>query len=194
MSTSFLTTLRVFVPFAAGYFLSYLYRVVNAVIAPDLVGDLGIGPSALGLLTATYFIAFASSQLPLGVLLDRFGPRRMEAFLLLFAGLGAYLFSRSGSLVGLVVARAFIGFGVSACLMAAFKAFTLWFPKERWPLVNGFQMAAGGLGALAATAPVEAALQVTDWRGVFMVLAVFTLLVAVAVYTVVPEKPSSGTG
>ncbi|MCB2144841.1 MAG: MFS transporter [Deltaproteobacteria bacterium] len=194
MNPSLLTTLRVFVPFAAGYFLSYLYRVVNAVIAPDLVGDLGIGPSSLGLLTATYFISFASSQLPLGVLLDRFGPRRMEAFLLLFAGLGAYLFSRSGSLAGLVVARAFIGFGVSACLMAAFKAYTLWFPKEKWPLVNGFQMAAGGLGALAATAPVEAALQVTDWRGVFMVLAVLTLMVAVAVYTVVPEKPSSGAG
>ena len=189
-----MTTLRVFVPFAAGYFLSYLYRVVNAVIAPDLAGDLGIGPSALGLLTATYFIAFASSQLPLGVLLDRFGPRRVEAFLLLFAGLGAYLFSRSGSLAGLVVARALIGFGVSACLMAAFKAYTLWFPREKWPLVNGFQMAAGGLGALAATAPVEMALHVTDWRGVFMVLAVLTLLVAVAVYTVVPEKPASGAG
>ncbi len=189
-----MTTLRVFIPFAAGYFLSYLYRVVNAVIAPDLVGDLGIGPSALGLLTATYFISFASFQLPLGVLLDRFGPRRVEAFLLLFAGLGAYLFSRAGTLAGLVVARAFIGFGVSACLMAAFKAYTLWFSKEKWPLVNGFQMAAGGLGALAATAPVEAALHVTDWRGVFMVLAVLTLLVAVAVYLVVPEKPSSSTG
>ena len=194
MNASFLTTLRVFVPFAAGYFLSYLYRVVNAVIAPDLVADLGIGPSALGMLTAIYFISFASAQLPLGVLLDRFGPRRMEAFLLLFAGLGAYLFSRSGSLAGLVVARAFIGFGVSACLMAAFKAYTLWFPKERWPLVNGFQMAAGGLGALAATAPVEAALQTTDWRGVFMVLAILTLLVAVAVYTVVPERPSTTAG
>ena len=102
MKISFLTALRVFVPFAAGYFLSYLYRVVNAVIAPDLVGDLGIGPSALGLLTSTYFIAFASSQLPLGVLLDRFGPRRVEAFLLLFAGLGAFLFSSSGTLTGLV--------------------------------------------------------------------------------------------
>lgn len=194
MNTSIWTALRVFVPFAAGYFLSYLYRVVNAVIAPDLVGDLSIGPSALGLLTATYFIAFASSQLPLGVLLDRFGPRRVEAFLLLFAGLGAYLFSRSESLAGLVVARALIGFGVSACLMAAFKAYTLWFSKEKWPLVNGFQMAAGGLGALAATAPVETALHVTDWRGVFMVLAVLTLLVAVAVYSVVPEKPSSPAG
>jgi len=193
MSTSFLTTMRVFVPFAAGYFLSYLYRVVNAVIAPDLVVDIGIGPSALGLLTSTYFISFASSQLPLGVLLDRFGPRRMESFLLLFAGLGAYLFSRSGTLTGLIVARAFIGFGVSACLMAAFKAYTLWFPKEKWPLVNGFQMAAGGLGALAATAPVEAALHVTDWRGVFMVLAGLTLVVALAVYTVVPEKPSKAS-
>jgi MFS family permease len=190
MSASLPTTLRVFLPLAAGYFLSYIYRVVNAVIAPDLVADLGIGPSSLGLLTSTYFIAFASFQLPLGVLLDRFGPRRMEAGLLLFAGLGAYLFSRSGSLAGLVVARALIGFGVSACLMAAFKAYTIWFDKEKWPLVNGFQMAAGGLGALAATKPVEAALQITDWRGVFVVLAVFTLLVAAAVFAVVPEKPS----
>jgi sugar phosphate permease len=74
MDRSITTTLRVFIPFALGYFLSYFYRVVNVVIAPDLVSDLGIGPSALGLLTATYFISFASVQLPLGVLLDRFGP------------------------------------------------------------------------------------------------------------------------
>ncbi len=183
--------LRVCLPFAAGYFLSYLYRVVNAVIAPDLINDLGIGPSVLGVLTATYFIAFAAFQLPLGVLLDRFGARQVEALLLLFAGLGAYLFSRSGTLAGLVVGRALIGFGVSACLMAAFKAYTQWFAKQRWPIVNGFQMAAGGLGALAATAPVEAALQVTDWRGVFMVLAVLTLIVAAGVFLIVPETPVS---
>ncbi|WP_319521578.1 MFS transporter [uncultured Desulfosarcina sp.] len=188
------TTLRVFFPFAAGYFLSYLYRVVNAVIAPDLVSDLGIGPSALGLLTATYFISFASFQLPLGLLLDRFGPRRTEAVLLLFAAGGAYLFSSAGTLAGLVAARAFIGFGVSACLMAAFKAYTLWFPKEKWPLVNGFQMAAGGLGALAATSPVEAALRITDWRGVFMVLTGLTLVVAVSVYAVVPQKKADHSG
>jgi predicted MFS family arabinose efflux permease len=184
----------VFIPFAAGYFLSYLYRVVNAVIAPDLVGDLGIGPSALGLLTATYFISFASAQLPLGVLLDRYGPRKMEAFLLLFAGLGAFMFSRSGSLIGLVIGRALIGFGVSACLMAAFKAYVLWFPKERWPRVNGFQMASGGLGALTATMPVEAALQVTDWRGLFLFLAILTLLTAAAIFWVVPEKTTPENG
>ncbi|MDK9707460.1 MAG: MFS transporter [Desulforhopalus sp.] len=183
------TLLRVFLPFAAGYFLSYLYRVVNAVIAPDLIADTGIGPSALGMLTAVYFITFASFQLPLGVLLDRYGPRRVEAALLLIAALGALIFSSATQLFGLVLGRACIGLGVSACLMAAFKAYTLWFEKAKWPLINGLQMAAGGLGALAATSPVEAALKITDWRGVFMGLAILTLAAAGAVFLIVPEKP-----
>jgi predicted MFS family arabinose efflux permease len=184
--------LRVFLPFAAGYFLSYLYRVVNAVIAPNLIADVGVGPSALGMLTAIYFIAFASFQLPLGVLLDRFGPRKVEGILLLFAAAGAYLFARAESLSGLVAGRACIGFGVSACLMAAFKAYAIWIPKEKWPMINGLQMAAGGFGALAATSPVEAALQLTDWRGVFMGLALITLVSALAVFFVVPEKKREG--
>jgi predicted MFS family arabinose efflux permease len=189
-----LTLLRVFLPFAAGYFISYLYRVVNAVIAPDLVADAGVDPSALGLLTAVYFIAFASFQLPLGILLDRFGPRKVEAVLLIFSALGALIFAKAENLASLVIGRALIGFGVSACLMAAFKAYTLWFAREKWPIVNGFQMAAGGLGALAATYPVEASLQFTDWRGVFMGLALLTLLTAIAVLLVVPEKKTTATG
>ncbi len=179
---------RIFVPFALGYFLSYLYRTVNAVIAPNLAVDIGVDPSGLGLLTAAYFIAFASSQLPLGILLDRFGPRRIEAALLLFAAAGAYIFSRSDTLTGLAVGRAFIGFGVSACLMAAFKAFVMWFPAPQLPLINGIQMTSGGLGALSATAPVEALLGVMDWRAVFLLLALATLAVALVVFFVVPDK------
>ncbi|MBV5316860.1 MAG: MFS transporter [Desulfobulbaceae bacterium] len=185
---------RVFLPFAAGYFLSFLYRTVNAVLAPALLRDLGLSSSSLGLLTATYFIAFASFQLPLGVLLDRFGPRRIEALLLLVAALGAFCFSRADSLAQLILGRALIGLGVSACLMAAFKAYTQWFAAEKWPLVNGLQMAAGGLGALAATTPVQWMLRWTDWRGVFFGLAMFTLLVAALVLWVVPEKRVSGAG
>ena len=185
---------RIFFPFATGYFLSYLYRVVNAVIAPDLVEELALAPSSLGLLTAIYFITFASFQLPLGILLDRYGPRKVEASLLLFAGLGAYIFSQATSLSGLVVGRAFIGFGVSSCLMAAFKAYTMWFPKEKWPLVNGFQMAAGGLGALVAASPVEFALGYTDWRGLFVILAMATIASALFVFIVVPKKNISTGG
>ena len=179
--------LRVFLPFALGYFLSYLYRVVNAVIAPDLIADLGLDASTLGLLTAVYFLTFAAFQLPLGMLLDHYGPRRIEAGLLVFASLGALLFAIAPNTQALIVARGLIGFGVSACLMAAFKAYVMWFPRERLALINGFQMMAGGLGALAATQPVEFALGFTDWRGVFWVLAALTLVSAVMVYIVVPE-------
>ena len=186
--------LRVFIPFALGYFLSYLYRVVNAVLAPDLALELGIGPSELGLLTAVYFITFAAFQLPLGVLLDRFGSRRIESLLLIFAAAGAFVFSNSESVTGLVIGRALIGFGVSACLMAAFKAFVTWFPREQLPLINGIQMASGGFGALTATAPVEAALGITDWRGIFFILSILTLVVAATVFFVVPEKKIEQNG
>ncbi len=188
-----LTAFRVFFPFAFGYFLSYLFRVVNAVIAPNLVADLHIDPSELGLLTSTYFIAFASSQLPLGIFLDRFGPRIVESFLLLFAALGAYIFSASQTLTGVIIGRAFIGFGVSACLMAAFKSYVIFFPEKSWPRINGFQMAAGGLGALFATTPVELALRVTDWKGLFFVLAIISLCTAVGIFLIVPEKKAKAS-
>ncbi len=186
--------LRVFLPFALGYFLSYLYRVVNAVIAPDLVRDVGLDANQLGMLTSAYFITFAAFQLPLGILLDRFGPRRTEAGLLLFAALGAAVFGLAESPLGLIVGRLLIGFGVSACLMAAFKAFVTWYPSQRLPLINGCQMAAGGLGALAATIPVEAALHVTDWRGVFLVLSGVTLVVAISIFVFVPEHKGTVAG
>jgi len=190
MSTQ-LPLFRVFVPFALGYFLSYLYRVVNAVIAPDLISELGLEPSDLGLLTSAYFLTFAAFQLPLGMLLDRFGPRKTEAALLIFAALGAFVFATSTTTTGLIIGRSLIGFGVSACLMAAFKAYSIWVPKERLPLVNGFQMAAGGLGALCGTVPVEAALAFTDWRGVFQVLGLITLIAAAAIFFLVPKRDQS---
>jgi len=189
-----MTLLRVFCPFALGYFLSYLYRTVNAVIAPNLTQDLGLDPGSLGLLTSTYFLTFALFQLPLGVLLDRFGPRRVEAALLLVAAAGALIFAQAETLTGLLVGRALIGLGVSACLMAAFKAFVIWLPPERLPLANGVQMISGGIGALAATTPVEAALRVTDWRGVFLVVGVLTLLAAIILFLVVPEKQEPASG
>ena len=186
--------LRIFAPFAAGYFLSYLFRVVNTIIASDLSGDLSLDANQLGMLTSVYLIAFAATQLPLGILLDRYGPRQTEAILLLFAAAGAAIFASAETSTGLFIGRALIGFGVSACLMASFKAFVQWFPMERLPMINGFLLAAGGFGALTAATPVEFALQVTDWRGVFWALAAITAIVSLSVFFIVPDKPIAHSG
>ncbi len=180
--------LLVFLPFSAGYFLSYLYRSVNAVISTDLIDEFGLSASALGLLTSAYFLGFASLQIPVGLMLDRIGPRRTNAFLLLLAGSGAVVFSMSNGLAGLLLGRTLIGFGVAACLMSSIKAFTVWFPLERLPAMTGRMMFVGGLGAISATAPVEAALHVTDWRGLFLMLGLATFIAAAAVFFFVPEK------
>lgn len=192
--SSIATVGMIFAPFAGGYFLSYVFRTVNAVIAPDLVRDFGLDAEDLGLLTSAYFFAFALFQLPLGLLLDRFGPRRVEAVLLLVAGTGAWLFATAESLTAMAFARALIGLGVSACLMGGFKAFVLWFPRHRQPLANGALVAIGGLGAIVATAPAEFAVGLIGWRGVFLGLAVLTALAGAFIFVVVPERPAQGTG
>jgi len=179
--------------YAAGYFLSYGLRSVNAVIAPELIRDLGITSADMGLLTSAYFLAFGLFQLPLGLLLDRFGPRRVEAALLLLAAAGCALFGAGQTLTTLVLARALIGLGVSSCLMASFKAFSQWFPVERLPSLTATIMVAGGLGALSASVPVEAALPLLGWRGMFYLFA--ALLVASAGFLMtVPDRAALAHG
>ena len=180
--------LLVFLPFGCGYYLSYLFRTLNAVISQNLTTELGIGPANLGLLTSIYLIAFASSQVPLGVALDRYGPRKVNAFLLLFAAAGAGLFAFAESFGLLLVARALIGFGVSAALMAAFKANALWFPADRIPLMNNLIGAFGAVGAISATRPVEILLHSASWRDIFAGLAVATVFVSLAILLLVPEQ------
>ena len=175
-------------PFACGYFLSYFIRNVNAVIAPDLVREFHLGASDLGLLTSVYFLSFALFQPLLGVLLDRFGPRRVEGSLLLVAAAGALLFAWSGGIPLLIAGRGLIGLGVSACLMAGFQANALWFSRKRLAALNGWVLAAGGFGAVFATAPVEWALQWVDWRILFTVVAAAFAVNSGLIFGLVPER------
>ena len=181
-------------PFGAGYFLSYLYRSINAVIGSPIAAEFGLGPGDLGLLTSVYFLGFGLFQLPLGILLDRYGPRRVQFALLLVATSGAVLFSVAPSFTLLAIGRGLIGIGFAGGLMASFKAITLWFPRRRWPLVNGLIMGFGGLGTMAATTPVEMALVWTSWRTVFHFLAAVTVAVSFLILLAVPGHDSEREG
>jgi predicted MFS family arabinose efflux permease len=180
--------------FAAGYLLSYLFRNVNAVISPELTRELSLSPGALGLLTAVYFVAFAAMQIPAGMLLDRFGPRRVEPALLLIAAAGALMFSLAESEGGLLAARALIGVGVAVCLMSPLKANATWYPTEQQASLGGWMMVAGSVGALVATAPLEFALRWVSWRAIFVALSIATCAAAMLIWRRVPDTPSSASG
>jgi MFS family permease len=177
----------VLLPFAAGYYLSYVFRTINALIAGPLVQELGLGPADLGLLTAVYFLAMAAVQIPLGILLDRYGPRRVQSACLVFAAAGSAVFACTASMPGLMVGRALIGLGFAAALMASLKAIVLWFPKERIALANGWVVMLGALGAVTATVPAESLVALLGWRGLFLLLAAATGLSAIVIFVTVPD-------
>jgi predicted MFS family arabinose efflux permease len=173
-------------PFALGYSLSYLLRAVNAVVAPDMMRELGLGPGTLGLMTAAYLLAFSSFQPALGVLLDRFGPRRVQSALLTVAALGVLLFSFGRDTLSL--ARALIGLGFSGGLMASFTAIVLWFPAARVALANSLVMAFGALGVVVATRPADMLSQMIGWRALFWGLSAVTAAAAIYIFLAVPDR------
>jgi len=179
---------RLWLPFACVYFLSYALRNVNAVLVPELTRDFALSASQLGFLTSVFFLAFVVAQLPGGMLLDRFGPRRVNATLILLAAAGCAMFALAESFVALTVARILIGLGLSLALMSSLKAFTQWFPLDRLPLAGGLLLTIGGLGGLAAILPVEWALHSVSWRVVFAASALACIATSAFLFLAAPDR------
>ena len=178
----------VFLPFALGHYLSSLLRNVNAVLAPDLLKALALTPGQLGFLTSAFFFAFALVQLPVGIALDRYGPRKVQLALMLLAALGALLFARGQTFVQLVLARAILGCGLGGCFMSAVKAISTWIAPGKLPSVHGYLIAIGGLGAASSTMPVRMALEHTDWRGLFLLLGLLIAASGAAIWLLAPPS------
>jgi MFS family permease len=186
--------LRVFLPFVLGYYIAYLFRTINAVMAAPLATELGLGADDLGLLTSVYFLTFAAAQIPIGILLDRYGPRRVQSVLLMIAAAGSTLFAVSDHFWMLLVGRALIGLGVASAMTAGLKALVLWFPGDRVPLLNGLMVMLGALGAVTATLPADLLLDWIGWRELFGLLAGLTVASAVMIHLVVPEATPVRSG
>ena len=186
--------LRVVASLSAAYFISQFFRSANAVIAPELMRDLGLAPRALGLVTGAFFLAFGAFQIPVGVLLDRFGPRRVVPAMFSFAVAGALVFAAADTAGGLALGRALMGVGCASAFMGGLVACARWFPPDRFATVSASILAAGGTGALLSTTPLAFAAETVGWRGAFVAMAGVTALVAVLVYAVVRDEPPEEEG
>ena len=183
----------VFACFAAGYFLSFALRSVNAVIAPELTREFGLTNAELGSLSAAYFLGFSLLQLPLGIWLDRYGSRRVNASLILVAAVGCALFALAPNVGTLWAGRALIGVGVAGALMAALKGYRFWYAPRRLQQLTAWMLMAGTAGALSATVPVQRMLPLLGWRGVFWLVGLLLLVVAVALFRFVPRDEEHAT-
>jgi len=186
--------LRVFLPFVAAYYLSFLFRTINATVAGSLTTEFGLSAGDIGLLTSVYYLTFAAAQIPIGILLDRYGPGLIQSVVMVAAALGAALFAVSNNFWLLLGGRALIGLGVAASLTAGLKALVLWFPSKRIPLLNGLMIMLGALGAVTATLPVEFLLVSVGWRVLFELLAIVSAGCALVIYLVVPEVSATVPG
>lgn len=180
--------LSIVVPFGMGFYLSYLYRSINLVIEPQLRAEFGLSASALGFITGLYFVSFALAQLPLGVAVDRYGPRKVQVVLTAIAVGGGLLFALSTSVLWLAVSRLIIGLGVAGGITPLITANALWFSQKEQPLVNSIGLCFGGLGALSATTPVQILLEHYSWREIFFLISGLSILLLVVLCAYVPER------
>ncbi len=173
--------LLIFTLYTAAYFLSYFYRSANAVIAPDLSSEMSLDAARLGLMTSLFFATFALAQLPLGVGLDRWGPRWVTPGLMLIGALGSLVFAIAPSFIVLALGRALIGMGMAGVLMGSFKVFSQWYPPERFATVSGLLVGIGSTGALIAATPLAWLNNTIGWRAVFLMGTVATTIIASAI-------------
>ncbi len=183
--------IAVFLAFACAYFLSALMRAITATLAPVLTQEFALHARDLGLLAGGFFLGFAAAQLPLGTLLDRYGPKRVLLCFLAVAVLGSLAFALVSSFAGLLATRVLSGVGLSACLMAPLTGYRRWFAPGIQTRTNAWMLMTGSLGMVASTLPVQWLLPMLGWRPIFLLVAVLLLLSMVLIAWRVPAWQTS---
>ncbi|MGB4228151.1 MAG: MFS transporter [Candidatus Dechloromonas phosphoritropha] len=178
---------------ALAYVLSFFQRFAPAGIAQDLAAAFSTSAASLGALAATYFYVYTLMQIPTGILADTLGPRRILALGGIIGGLGSFMFGFAPSLDWALAGRTLIGLGVSVTFIAMLKLIAVWFEESRFATMVGICMLVGNMGSVLAGAPLSGLAQATGWRGVFIGIGVVSLVLAVACWVIVRDRPDASS-
>lgn len=171
------------------FVLSFFHRTAPAAIASELARTFSINAAVLGTLAATYFYVYTVLQIPVGVLADTLGPRRLLSSGSLIAAVGSLAFALAPGWEIAAVGRTLVGIGVSVAFISILKITATWFPADRFATLNGLTMFAGNAGAVVAGAPLGWLVTHTSWRSVFVALALLSALLGVATWLFVRDTP-----
>ena len=183
----------IFVIASSLFFLSQFYRVSNAVIAPLLIQDLALDTKAIGLISASFFYAFAITQIPISLLLDKIGARSMMTALSMVGVVGAVIFSLADTMQIGVAGRALLGVGMACNLMGPYKLLTMWFSPRVFASMAGILVAIGTIGNMVATTPLVILVEQFGWRTGFQLIACINLILTVLFFIIVRDQPRQKT-
>lgn len=172
------------------FILAHFLRSAPAVIAPDLRAELGLTPGQLSSLPAAIFLGAALMQLPVGVLLDRFGPRQTISGFLTIAAVGTLIFAAAQTVFGLAVGLFFIGCGAAPIFMGVIVLLSRWVPRDRLALATAISIAVGGGGMLLSASPFAVAAEMFGWRETLRVVGIAAFAIAAAVFFFVRDRPA----
>jgi predicted MFS family arabinose efflux permease len=173
----------------ASFVLSFVHRTAPAAIASELTAAFGISSAVLGALAATYFYVYTLLQVPVGVLADTLGPRRLLTGGAAIAAAGSLLFALAPVWEVAAVGRTLTGVGVSVAFISVLKLSAVWYTPQRFATLAGVTMFVGNLGAVVAGGPLAWLVTQTSWRNVFLALALLSALIAVLTWWRVRDRP-----
>ena len=172
----------------AGYTVSQFLRTSLGVLSPNLMHDFNINPNNMGLLGGVFFLSFAIFQIPAGILIDKYGPRKVMSSVIIFAVLGSIIFALSNSFYILLIGRVLMGLGCSICLMGSLVLITRWTDSDQFSKLAGIILAVGGIGGLLATTPLSYFSELFGWRLSFWLAAAVTFCVMVLYYFILEDR------
>ncbi|MBD1154076.1 MFS transporter [Pelagibacterales bacterium SAG-MED23] len=177
----------IFCVFAFGFFISNLLRSITATLTPVLTSEFDLSAGNLGLLAGGYFLGFSLMQIPAGLLLDKYGPKKVVAYLLLIALISTISFAFAKSFTGLLISRFFIGVGVAACLMGPLTGYRVWFEDKYQQRANSWMLMVASFGFVISTLPVQILLPVIGWRSIFLIISILILLSIILILVFTPS-------
>lgn len=171
------------------YCYAFFQRVAPAVLVTEMMRDFGVGAAIAGMLSGLYFYTYAGMQIPIGLLLDRFGARRMLTGFALLSAVGSALFAVASGVGPAYLGRAMVGLGAAVTWVGTLKLASQWFPPRRFALITGLTLAMGMAGAVGAQVPLAGAVDAFGWRGTMWGAAAVAAVLAAVMWTLIQDHP-----
>ncbi len=170
------------------FFYAWILRVAPSVMVEELMRDFAVGAGVLGHLSAAYFYGYAGMQIPVGLMIDRFGPRRLTTIAAAICAVGCVLFAYAASLTIATAGRFLIGASAAFSLVSAMAVAGQWFKPDRFALLSGLAMAFGMAGGISGQAPLRLVIESSDWRTANLLLAAGGIALCIACWLTVRDR------